>query len=349
LSLRQRLRFEDLPPPIKNESISNYCFRVFGVDVTKNDHTKRMVNYQKKQDENNRKMVINTLKEMTKPVTSNEILNFINKNIRQNVEQEIKNKTEVGDITISNKKPEKEYFNELYKKKKIDIKTVQRHLKTLIEQGVVVKIPKSDYYSLLNMLNLDIKFDPNGFGHGILRTTMQYIHPHHHILEENIQRLVESFGVYLLYCFIEGSRPYIYKDNNKKPSIILDIDKKDQLTLSWIENAIDSKEMFGYFLTLMRDQLNDNQIKTKYENNKHSFECNKEDEYLINNLHAFRFWNPEYFHPDSELIKKRQSPKYELDINKIDIVRQILKDKYGSIISNLENAFDKFDMEIEKV
>lgn len=343
MSLRQSLRLKDLPPPIKNESIKDYCFRVFGVDVNKNNHTKRMVDYQKKQDANNRNKVINAFKEMTKPVTSNEILNFINNKIQQEVEQEIKNKIEAGDITLSNKKPEKEYFKELYKKKKIDIKTVQRHLKILIDQGVVVKIPKTNYYSLLNMLNLNIKFDPKGFGQGILRTAMQYIHPYHHTLEENIQRLVESFGIYLLYCFIEGARPYIYKDSNKKPSIILDLDKKDQLTLSWIENAIDQKEMFGYFLTLMRDQLNDKNIKKSNRRNDKI-----DDDYLIQNLHAFRHWNPEYFHKDIESVK-RQFPKYELDINKIETLRQILKDKYGPIIANLENAFDKFDMEIEKV
>lgn len=348
--------FEDirLPPPKKNESFKQYFSRL-GVDWSKKEQTKGMIEYQKNQSQNIKDLVFDVIFEMNKPVKSKDILHIINNKIKQNnnkikqeIEQEIKNKIESGDID-SHEKSRQMYFNKLFEERKINeigIRVIQKKLIELINQGIVVKIPESDYYSLSNLLNPEIKIHSKEFGLGLLWSILKRIRPQHDLLEENIQRLVECFGVYILYCFIEATRPFRYDDDNNKkekklPSRSLETaivsEEKDKLTLSMLENIIDIKEMFNYFLTLIKFQLDDNQIKKIQKNRK------------INDIHEpnlifFKQNAPEFFFPDLVNKDDKKSPRYEINEETIINLTKILEDKFPTSIKYLKHADKIFNM-----
>ena len=334
------VRIEDLPPPKKNESVKEYAIRL-GVNpkrFSNAEKTKQMIKHQKDIGKNIKDLIFDTLYENNRFLSSEEILDKINNRIRQNKpKREFKKNYGVDLDNIKDIKIDEE----------IKIRVVQKWIKELTNEGLVVGSRKTGY-SISNILNPKIKIHSEDFGSAILASTMKYIHPHHDTLEENIQRLVESFGLYVLYCFMEGARPYIYKnDERQQPIVEPNDDKKDQLTLSWIENVIDPKEMFDYFMTLLRYQLSNEEIKSRTKTAdkilKKSSELYKND-YSMHNLFALK--HKHTFASLGYKIKENDDklPRYEIDDDKITILIRILERKHSILLNYIKYGYDVFNI-----
>ena len=67
--------------------------------------------------------------------------------------------------------------------------------------------------------------------------------------EHNIKQLVESFGFYMLLCFIHGARPI---DNES-----LSGKNKDEIITNWLNKVINPQNTFEYFLAAINNQVYD--------------------------------------------------------------------------------------------
>ena len=75
-------------------------------------------------------------------------------------------------------------------------------------------------------------------------------------LEENIKNLVELFGTYVVYCFVEASslKPAEGEENNKTTE---DVDKRIS---SWLEDVLEPYAMYAYFVSIMKYQPSDKEV-----------------------------------------------------------------------------------------
>jgi hypothetical protein len=77
-------------------------------------------------------------------------------------------------------------------------------------------------------------------------------------LEENIDILIEIFGFYTIYCFVEAARPV--KDTNVAANSITSSNRND-LSLSWTNEVFDHQEMFDSFLGIINSLYNDDKVE----------------------------------------------------------------------------------------
>ena len=64
-------------------------------------------------------------------------------------------------------------------------------------------------------------------------------------VEQSVSEMIRRIGAYILFTFIEASRPI--EDASTSSA------DKDKLFHSWLEKAIPINDMFGYFHSLYRD------------------------------------------------------------------------------------------------
>ena len=148
-----------------------------------------------------------------------------------------------GAITLENKK---KHETNLLKRQMISLRTVQRQLRILTDEGFLVYASRR--YVLSGMEYPDAKIWAEDYGQTILFSAMKRIFPHYNRLEYNLTSLVEILGVYLIYCFIEAVRPVTSSGK------IISGENRDENIISWIENALQPRQMLYYFVTLLKTQ-----------------------------------------------------------------------------------------------
>lgn len=75
-------------------------------------------------------------------------------------------------------------------------------------------------------------------------------------IQQNIAQLVNLFGVYILFCFMETARP-LNKSNEQQS---MGNYQKEQLVSSCLENIISIQGMYNYFLTTIEYLLPANNL-----------------------------------------------------------------------------------------
>ena len=115
---------------------------------------------------------------------------------------------------------------------------------------------KGGRYYLSTKAKSDIRYFPEKFGE------VDFVLVHGKFLSKSqsqdyLQKLVNIFGVYLILCFTEASRP--------SNDINMTIYDKDSLAKSYLENVFPIKSMHDHFLSIMEncqhDSMNQNKQK----------------------------------------------------------------------------------------
>jgi DNA-binding transcriptional regulator YhcF (GntR family) len=269
----------------------------------------------------NRKAVFAALKRLAKPSTSTQIHAQVNDNRSLDYNQMLK--------------------SEIAKEEKISLRTVQRQLRKLEQEGFVVYEKK--LYSFSNMERPAVKMHANEFGTALLFSAMKRICPHYSRLEYNITRLVEIIGVYMIYCFLEASKA--------SPTInLVEGKKRDELTISWVKSMLDTTRMFYYFVTLAKTQLGDKEVREirkrvfKKKNGIYIFSGDIE-EYTCSLANFMIRKVGRYFIDDLGKKNKRSiNSILECDPEFIDKVKRILSERYEMVFQEMENAYNLFDI-----
>lgn len=189
--------------------------------------------------------------------------------------------------------------------KAMNLRTIQRWLKSLLKGGYVIR--KENKYLLANLGKREIQFMnfAKGYGNVALNTLMNCYFPTHHTREENLSKLVEVFGLYVVNCFIEAARLISANEKDEEEnwhssffgaSINFDEEGKfreRRLTNSWIKDVFNPWHMFNLFLTTISNYSNDKKMSQS------SHEENDDDDEKILKKHA------SYYEPfDISLVSK---------------------------------------------
>lgn len=148
-------------------------------------------------------------------------------------------------------------------KETISLRTIQRHLQNLTKEGIL-ECESNKYYSLTKKEISLAKIYGSEFGYFALQALVKQEYPLLLPLEHNLRRLIETFGIFLIFCFLEAARPL---ENNEYFNSLSKYEK-DQLALSWIENTFDLTTMYEYFLSVVKNQPTDKEIP---KNIKHCY------------------------------------------------------------------------------
>ena len=136
-------------------------------------------------------------------------------------------------------------------------------------------------------------------------------------LNENLNSLIQIFGIYVIYCFLEAARPI-------KNSHLTNW-QRDKLVINWVSSVFNPSDMYDYFLEWIQNQPDNSKV---LENFAREFEEVKDD---INDKGKSRYVAKHDLPSTSALVTDRMfswsrykyNPKklyYELDqvtINKL--------------------------------
>jgi hypothetical protein len=224
------------------------------------------------------------------------------------------------------------------KKGTIHMRTIMRCLAELTEKGLVEHNGKN--YRLSPGILGDIRYWAEEFGGFALNAIMKAHFPMINTMEVNLKNLVEIFGLYVVYCFVEGARPAQKADS-------LSSTESDMLSYSWVKNMFNPNNMYLYFLSAIKNQPEDKEVQ-KYISNLREDSSGK---IIWTDYGGKKIRGPT---PNSELFtqvptphdKYPEQPNYALDKEKIDKIINILKKQYPLFYKQLLTAREGYTKEM---
>ncbi len=135
--------------------------------------------------------------------------------------------------------------------------TVARKLRKLHARDSIGKDGRQ--YFIADKTKADARYVPSTFGAVCLESLFREHFPMIDYLGDNLSKLIQIFGLYVVYCLIEAARPSDYFNN--KEAHLMTKSEKDELTLSYIRQVFDPLLMYKYFLTALKNQPTDKVVE----------------------------------------------------------------------------------------
>jgi hypothetical protein len=278
-----------------------------------------LTKHKQSQATNNLHEILLALREL-KNAQVRDILKFLRK-IREN---EFKQICLTGQNTFTLKDKE-----EYVKKHTINRRTIYNHLDYLIQKKFVERTGKE--YALTDIVVKDVRYWARMFGDGALNMLMSAYWPQIFKLERNVDELIKIFGIYMISCFLEASRPVM--DSNHSTNKLSTMER-DRLIDSWISEMFNPWIMFNYFLAVANNILDDEQVQEIWNKN---IKGESGQAFFVDDM-----GNPVRPASGLDFMDKRFSfltskassydyttePHYELDMNIIDNITKMLKKNY---------------------
>lgn len=232
---------------------------------------------------------------------------------------------------------------EYVRKYTITRRTIHNHLDYLIDKKLVEHTGKK--YTLSETVIKDTRYWARTFGDSALNMLMRTYWPQILTLEQNVDELINIFGIYMIYCFLEASRPNMDSDYGMSR---LSVMEKDRLIDSWINEVFNPWIMFNYFVAVVNNILDDNEVQ-KILNNNMKGESGKtffvDDEgNLVRPASGLDFMDARFTFLTSKASSydKTTKPHYELDIDTINKIIKVLKNKYSNYYEALIEVKEHF-------
>jgi hypothetical protein len=239
------------------------------------DKVNAMIRYKERKASENRDAVLTALQNLDKPVSIAEITNYLNEKARNKAQLDAEILYNDGGLTAGER-------DEYIAKKGLSMnkRTTRRILYEFISQDLVIKEGTNFFLSNMGKRELQFRDFASGYGKLALAMLMNSHFPTISTLEENLTRLVEIFGIYVVYCLLEAVRlitdsnqEYIYRHSyyfrdssnfNSEGKF-----KEAKIASSWIKDVFNPMEMLNLFLTAIQNSSNKNGTKfvKKRENN----------------------------------------------------------------------------------
>lgn len=165
------------------------------------ENIKAMLRYKQLESENNSEVILTSLDDLSIPLSSTEIKKHIDQQALQKAKAYAERKLYNGEITSHE-------FNDYVAKhgKAMDLRTVQRWLTKFVRSRIVEK--KYNKYSLSESGKRHLRFREFARSYGLiaLNNIMNCYFPTIYTIDQNLKKLVEIFGTYIVYCLIEAAR-----------------------------------------------------------------------------------------------------------------------------------------------
>jgi DNA-binding transcriptional ArsR family regulator len=297
-----------------------------------------------------------TQKDKPEYVSSSEITKYLDgktTELNQQIKLEIQERYQNGEFP----KNEIQYHINSQCKKSMNLRTVQRWLSKLKEEGLLEY--KDNKYSLSKKAISDVRYFAAQIGWSALAGLMNQRTNLFNTVEKNVKELITFLGFYTLLCLNEAARPIRHSPfSTLRPN--LSIYQKDKLALSWARTVIDPFSLYFYFLDTFKNQPADNVAKKirkvkfkELRDDKYIYVDNKGEEYdhLVGiNESLVRYIDGE----GKEYISKIDSvgypiteshyrdlkvPFYELDEKTYTAINRVLKRRFRKLYRSVSRPF----------
>jgi hypothetical protein len=155
---------------------------------------------------------------------------------------------ENGKITKAEKK-------EFIKEKTLSKRTIHRHLYFLVEEGLVGHFGYK--YYIVDKAKRNIEYWSHEFGVSILDALMRCYFPHVLKFEENIEQLINIFGIYTAYCLAKAAQPPVNEGDGHKNN-----PDRDSFVISWVNDVFNPQRMLDYFVAIMASLPPDEKVES---------------------------------------------------------------------------------------
>jgi hypothetical protein len=240
----------------------------------------------------------------------------------------------LGNLEKNKASYSKKDLTKIQTNKMIDKRTVQRRLAELVEEDLL-EISGYYSYSLTDKVKHNVKYHAPQFGGFALANLMSIHWPTLFNIEENVKKMVEMFGVYLLYCLVECARPAVIDEGKDgKKSIDMISEEQANLTARFAENVFNPMNLYSYFLSAFQYQPPD---KEASNNLKRFGQDNSKHGPSIQDLDMERFKIiTEQYTGDRRDQKELHETQFELGAKKVkdisDVIKKLYPDFYGKLL-----------------
>ena len=260
------------------------------------EHIEYLINYKKKLKEFHREWVLNTIKYLRKCQTKD-----IKKRMDELAWKHVEEEFEKGNIKENEK-------DALFKEHTMSRETIQRKLKGLVEDRVIVKHDHTYTLSFgKNAIPVPKYFNPDSakeFSVELLDYLLELHDPKNDDFKKDVENTVTIFGFYILFLLMEACKPVSINNKIKAK----EYRAKRFVTHEWFEKAVNPIILLNSFILTMTKHYSDEQRR------EHEI---FHDSYLRYKAHKRE--NPLY---------GEVSPHYEISQSIIDQIYQILKESY---------------------
>jgi hypothetical protein len=236
--------------------------------------------------------------------------------IRSKLKEYIKNFRRERDLTV--------YENEKRIFDPPGLRTIQRVLKLLIKEKLVERNGKK---YILTLAAHDVRYWSRDLGTSALISAAKCFFPTVSLLYQNVDNLVNLFGSYVLFCFMQISKrnpalklkldEYDQKNDQDRIRALAEIDR---MTLEAVNNLFAPEEMYRMFLGTMKAQPTEKEVLDTIENRFEKLDSGKAV-YIDNqgkrssppSIDYFRYKHWQYEVTKASAYEKTFSTIYELD------------------------------------
>ena len=189
-------------------------------------------NFKKGQLDSNRKTVFDALK-ILESAQVEQIYDYLKKENGKDAQALYEN----GKIT-------KTEMKEFIKEKTMSKRTIHRHLDFLVEKCLIEHL--NHKYHIVDRTKRNIEYWSHEFGNSILDGLMSSYSPHVPKFEENIEQLINIFGIYIVYCLAKATQPPVNENDGHKNNL-----DRDSLVISWVNDVFSPRRMLEYFVAII--------------------------------------------------------------------------------------------------
>ena len=307
--------------------------------------------FKKSQLATNRQAVLKALR-ILESAQVEQIYNFLKKVNEKQAQALYEN----GKITKTKKK-------EFIKEKTLSKRTIHRHLDFLVEKCLIEHF---DYkYRIIDRVKRNIEYWSHEFGNSILDALMRSYFPHVLKFEENIEQLINIFGIYIVFCLAKAAHPPVNEGDSHKNNL-----ERDSLVVSWVDDVFNPQRMFDYFVAIMTSLSSDDKVESirnntfvkghrKYPNwldkinkidsprsykhitwrNEIGHNYNPEDAGVISTK---RFWNLLYSNANSNDIAGESN--FVLEADTIQRITEVIEKKYHNYYEGIVQNNQSMDI-----
>lgn len=276
--------------------------------------TRSKINEYYKQKQRIKNFIIEALRQLSKPSQTKEILIKVNQLMALDTEKQY---AEKGYI-LGNLEMDKANFKEINLENMVDKRTIQRRLSELVDEGLL-EVSGYYLYSLADNVKHNVKYHAPKFGGFALANLMSIHWPMLFNIEQNVKKMVEIFGLYLLYCLVEAARPVNEEQTN--------------LTKYWLENVFDPMNLYSYFLSAFQYQPTDREASYNLQrfgkdNSKHGLSVQELD------IERFKLITGQYA-GDRREPNELHEIQYELSAKIVKDISNVIKKLYPDLYKKL--------------
>jgi hypothetical protein len=206
-------------------------------------HYHGLNNFKKGQLDSNREAVFVALK-FLESAQVKQIYDYL----RKENEKKAQALYESGKITKAEKK-------EFIKEKTLSKRTIHRHLDFLVEKCLIGHFDHK--YSIIDTPKRNTEYWSHEFGVSTLDALMRCYFPHVLKFGENIEQLINIFGIYTVYCLAKATQPPVNESDGHKNNV-----DRDSLVLSWVNDVFDPQRMLEYFVAIMVSLMPDVKVES---------------------------------------------------------------------------------------